>query len=268
MHKKMLGIGVIGLFSAVLLGGCSKEDAIDESVDNIKIEMAHNYLEAYSQEYNHDDNTIILTEDEYKTPYLKLPEDDRNEFRYEYIAALASPLSKMPEKSSDIQINDSKGNELVKFNNQEIEFNNLPDENYEKKQEFIDLVEDGQSSIEENRSIDEFEKQMKNMYGEILLSKNEYDESEGVYVVNLRENEKSSEFNIAMTLRIYQRAAPSDLVVKIYSSDNTKLAEIKDTKIANYNTEVFNDDFLSIVQEYGASGNLEYDVNERLKELE
>lgn len=267
MHKKMFGIGVIGLFSAVLLGGCSKEDAIDESVDNIKIEMRHKYLEAYSQEYNHDDNTIILTEDEYKTPYLKLPEDDRNEFRYEYIAALASPLSKMPEKSSDIQINDSKGNELVKFNNQEIEFNNLPDENYEKKQEFIDLVEDGQSLIEENRSIDEFERQMKKRFGKIV-NKNEYDESEEIYVVNLRENEESPEFNIAMTLRIYQRVAPSDLTVKIYSSDNTKLAEIKDAKIVNYNTEVFNDDFLSIGQEYGAVEDLEYDVNERLKELE
>ncbi|WP_207940155.1 hypothetical protein DOK78_002377 [Enterococcus sp. DIV2402] len=263
--KKWIELSIIGLMG-ILLVGCKKVHTIDETLDRIAIGMSKTYLDVYSSEYDYDSNTIILTEDEYKTPYLRLPEDNRNEFRYLYMSHLASPLFGMKDKSSYIQINDSKGNELFKFNNQEVKTNNIPSEIY--GQEFVDIVGKAQASTEKHKSLSEFENAMRNVLGE-NFERNEYDKNEDAYIVKLKSTENHMESRIARVLKLYSSNAPSDLTVKIYSSDNTKLAEIKDTKIVNYNTEIFDDDFLSIGQEEVERVNdLNYSVNKRLKELE
>lgn len=239
---KRFVIATLFLVFSISLIGCSKEDATKETLESIKTSMIGEYLLAYNVEIDNKNNIIILAEDEYKTPYLRLEENELSIERTFYLMRLIISITNMKDQSSDIVLKDINEEIYLSFNNRTV---------LESKEEDM--------GVEVSEMLDIMLNNNKDINTAVELIDIFYDEDE--YEIEKEENqiiiieESPSAWDIINIKSLSYDRAPEDFKIKLYDSKKNKIAEFKNGAIINYNTELFSEsDFENEYKENAESG--------------
>lgn len=254
---KRFVIATLFFVFSISLIGCSKEDATKETLESIKTSLIGEYLLAYNVEIDNKNNTIILAEDEYKTPYLRLEENELSIERTFYLMRLMVSITNMKDQSSDIVLKDINEEIYLSFNNRTVLESKEEDMGVEVSEMLDIMLNNNKKAI--NTTVE--------------LIDNFYDEDE--YEIDKEENqiiiidESPSAWDIIKLKSLSYEHAPEDLKIKLYDSKKNKIAEFKNGAIINYSTELFSES--DFENEYKENAELNYetlreDIDKQLEE--
>ncbi|MFW7387333.1 hypothetical protein [Vagococcus fluvialis] len=229
MKRKQFFLCSFIVFSLFFIMGCGRKDTTQETLDSIKISMENDILLAYDVDIDTSKNIITLKEDEYKTPYLKLEEQDEVEFMAVYgMFRIMNSIINMDEQSADIRVVDQFGEPYIEFNNEKVK--------YERNKEFgnTEYLKTISKDINKNRDVDSLVDYLEEYDYNIETNKKQNE-------IKINLDSDGSPWNVLFIRSLIYEKAPRDLTVKLFNDEKTKLAELKYNSIVNFNQEIFDE---------------------------